>query len=131
MSLGNLPGSYLLLESESDVIRLYVLRYYNYIHSPHVTEPRLADHFSPASTGGDTCDDSFQRNAFFVEERAELAMRERMLDDQRQALARERDMYTEAVLRLGREVSLCGGVRWEDRLPRLHVDCRHCILFLS
>ncbi|KAF0291591.1 Afadin- and alpha-actinin-binding protein A [Amphibalanus amphitrite] len=55
------------------------------------------------STGGDTCDDSFQRNAFFVEERDELAMREQMLSDQRQALARERDMYTEAVLRLGRE----------------------------
>ena len=55
--------------------------------------------------GGDNCDDSFQRNAFFVEERDELAMRERMLADQREALARERDMYTEAVLRLGREVS--------------------------
>ena len=40
-----------------------------------------------------------------MEERDELAMRERMLAEQRQALARERDMYTEAVLRLGREVS--------------------------
>ena len=38
-----------------------------------------------------------------------MAMRERMLDEQRQALARERDMYTEAVLRLGREVSAARG----------------------